>query len=180
MASQGPNTHSTISNDNSNGGIFDWVLTGNWSSSDDSWSLVIGGGWSKYAKMTNYGFSIPTGATIDGIEVEVERHSLADSGGDFGVDLSVRLVKGGTFTGDDKADTTTHWPTTDAYKTYGGATDLWGETWTAADINSTGFGFGFSGVNNSPTFNRLFGDHARITVYYTEGGGPTFQVRILD
>jgi hypothetical protein len=45
---------------------------------------------------TNYGFSIPANATIDGITVSINRMSSSNSSNDSVEDSSVRLIKGGT------------------------------------------------------------------------------------
>lgn len=58
------------------------------------------------------------------------------------VDHTVRLFKAGSAAGTSQADTVTEWPTTEAYKTYGGASSLWGTTLTYTDVNNTGFGVG--------------------------------------
>ena len=93
---------------------------------------------SHYLKCTNFGFSglIPAGSTIDGIELIVGRN-----GGVFGTakDNAVRLVKGGVIGTTDKKSAT-NWPQSVAAATYGGVSDLWGDTWTIADIESSGFG----------------------------------------
>lgn len=115
-----------------------------------------------YLKVSTFGFSIPTGATIDGIVVEVYR------AGSSTVDNSVKIVKGGSVTGTDKA-TGTAWSTSPA--TYGSSTDLWGTTWTAAEINASGFGVAVSAAESAGQANL---NHIRITVYYTEAasGNP--------
>lgn len=116
---------------------------------------------SHYLKATNFGFSIPAGAAISGIVVEVERK---ESGAGVAQDNRVRIVKGGTIGTTDKASAS-EWPTSDAYATYGSDIDLWGETWTVDDINASNFGVAVSalGLTNSGTASI---DHIRITVYY--------------
>jgi len=59
------------------------------------------------------------------------------------VEHSIKIVKGGTILGNEKSTGATL-PVPEAYRTYGGATDLWGTTWTPADINSVNFGVVFS------------------------------------
>ena len=92
---------------------------------------------SNYLQGTQYGFNIPEGAAIAGIEVVINRSASAHNPSIS--DNSVRLVKAGTPAGDDKA-VDTPWPTTLETATYGGPLDLWGTTWTAEQINSTDFG----------------------------------------
>ncbi|MEO8590409.1 MAG: T9SS type A sorting domain-containing protein [Flavobacteriales bacterium] len=78
------------------------------------------------------------------------------------LDYSVRLMKGGTIGGTDLANTTS-WPTSDAYVNYGGAGNLWGQSWTIADINATGFGVVLAARVANGTA-RV--DHVRVTVTY--------------
>ncbi|WP_317899569.1 T9SS type A sorting domain-containing protein [Aurantibacillus circumpalustris] len=77
-------------------------------------------------------------------------------------DHSVRLVKGGVITGNNYAQTTSAWSTTDAYTSYGTPTDLWGTTWADSDINATTFGAVLSATVQNGTA-RV--DHMRITIY---------------
>ena len=113
-----------------------------------------------YLKATVFGFGIPNGSTIDGIEVAWKRK------GEFGVDNIVKLVQGGSVAGDDKADIVTSWPSpVVAYASYGGAADLWGLAWTPAQINASNFGVVLSGSTSEATI--LSVDHVRITVTYT-------------
>ena len=119
-----------------------------------------------YLKATNFGFVIPTGATINGILVEVEKK---DTFGNSVVsaDNAVRIIKGGVIGSTDKSSLD-HWLFAEAYKSYGSSTDLWGETWTASDINDATFGFAISAKGINASFSgSLKVDHIRITVYYT-------------
>lgn len=119
----------------------------------------------QYLKVTDFDFAIPSDATIVGISVQISKYSDSD-GGDI-TDSKVRIVKGGTIGTTDKAKTD-NWSTTQAYSSYGGQTDLWGETWTYSDINSTGFGVAISAIADAvgPT---AYIDHVKIAVYYTSG-----------
>lgn len=115
---------------------------------------------------TNFGFSIPTGSTIDGILFEIERKSLY--GGENIVDNPVKVIKANGTVGSASKHTGTAWALSDQYDSFGGATDLWSETWTAEDINDIDFGIAFSSFGYE-VFPRI--DHIRCTVYYTAGGG---------
>src|SRR5262249_15169430 len=68
---------------------------------------------SHYLKCTNFGFTLPSTALIQGIQVEWEQ---SVSGGTI-TDSSVRIVKGGTIGTTEKA-TGTAWPTTDTFASY--------------------------------------------------------------
>jgi hypothetical protein len=115
---------------------------------------------------TGFGFSIPSGATIDGIQVDVER-KFAGTGGNVN-DAGDNLWTGGSVKG--SASASYSWSTTEAYVTYGGATAKWGTTWTPADINADDFGFGMqASVSAGALYSCVASvDHIRITVYYTE------------
>src|SRR3989344_5212889 len=66
-------------------------------------------------------------------------------------DHRVRIIKGGAIGSTDKASGTA-WPGSLAYTTYGGASDLWGETWTASDINASTFGVAISAYGSGFSF----------------------------
>ena len=124
---------------------------------------------SNYIVFSNLGFSVPTTASICGIEVEVEcnDNSLIGIGASIR-DNSVRLLVGGSITGTNHASGA-DWPGTDGYATYGSNADLWGATLTPADINLSNFGVAIS-ARLSTGLAALFLtpriDHIRITVYY--------------
>lgn len=124
---------------------------------------------SKTLKATGYGFSIPSYATILGIEVRVERRSAANIAGVHFNDHTVQLRKSSGAIGDNKANAT-DWTTTMEIKTYGGPTDLWGTTWTPSEINNSEFGAHLRTqltVDSGSVINQQFRvDHIPITVYY--------------
>lgn len=158
MPYQGPLSAATFADDAGVGTVA-WSNPSNAVSSDDSYATATSSGTqtSHYLKATNFGFSIPTGATISGIFVEIERKSP-----DVAVDSTLKLSKAGTISGDNKASGT-NWVATEAYFTYGSSVSLWGLTWTAADINDTGFGVALSVLGNNAVASV---DHIRITVFY--------------
>lgn len=123
--------------------------------------------YSHYLKATNFSFAVPAGATINGIVVEIERLNTTAATTNC-VDARVRIVKGGTVGTTDKADTVTTWPETATVKTYGSSSDLWGETWTVADINASNFGVVLATEWQSGFYPHPSVDFIRITVYYTE------------
>jgi len=118
---------------------------------------------------TNFGFSIPSGSTINGISAAIIGHVSITTRGQ---DLQVSLLKAGTGVGSNYATLQgvgITGSTTDVTETYGsGTTDLWGTTWAYTDINSSGFGIGYEG--QSDTSNCTFSiDSVKLTVYYTGG-----------
>lgn len=160
----GPNSPGTMADDATVGTVA-WSNPDNAKTSNDVYAVAGSSGTvSHYLKATNFGFSIPVGATINGILAEVERKA---SGPDStSQDNQVKIVKSdGTIGTTDKADTVTNWPTTDAYKSYGSSSDLWGETWTPSDINDVDFGVVLSAKIQGASVRNI--DHIRITVSYT-------------
>lgn len=121
---------------------------------------------SYYLKCTNFGFS--TSGTIDGVQAFVVRKASQSTASKYAVDFSVRLVKGGTISGSDKADVTTKYLTTLDTAFYGGSTDLWGLTLNASDVNASNFGFVFSTDGTRFTSTQTVSvDEIGVTVYYT-------------
>lgn len=157
--SQGPNSPATVVNDASFGTLA-WGLPGNAAVSDNTYAGVTPlGSPTQYLKATGFGFTVPAGAVIDGIEVDVEHVSAAG----MIVDSRARIVKSGLIGATERALGGT-WPTTDAVVTYGSDSDLWGEVWTVADINSAASGFALSatdGVDSAAV------DAISMTVFYS-------------
>lgn len=112
-----------------------------------------------------YGFSIPSNATIIGVTVSVERKASSNSRLQ---DDSVQLIKGGVVQTTNRA-TTTYYTTSDTYEDHGGSTDLWGTTWTPADINSSNFGVAFAAQKPGGSGGAYTAsvDHVRVQVDYT-------------
>jgi len=165
MATAGPNSGSTFADDAGVGTVA-WTNPGNAAASDDSRAeATLTGTHSHYLKATGFGFSIPAGATINGITVEIERHYTT-----IGVfDNRIRLVRAGTIESTNK--TIGAWPNgTDAYQTAGSSSDLWGSSWSSTDINDSGFGVAIAATGFGPGAGTAKIDHIRITVNYTVGG----------
>ena len=136
----GPNNGSTLGT-SSYGTNNSWSNTSNASSSDDSYATVSvnDGESSEYLTITNFGFGIPSGATIDGIEVFIEKHGQSSKI----KDASVKLIQGGVISGTDHV-LSPSWGSSDFTDTYGTSTDLWGLTLTDVDINASDFGVAFA------------------------------------
>jgi len=113
-------------------------------------------------------FTVPSGATIDGVTVRVMLK--AGSAGSWH-DNEVRLVIGGTAgTGDDKARSpTTYWPQTETEILYGGLV-TWGLTLDDTDVNAAGFGASISATEANGLRNVSSVDYIEIQVDYTEAG----------
>lgn len=164
-AGQGPSSPTAVVNDNSNGAYDAWLDPGSAKASDNSRAIVLlDGTFSQYLKATDFGFSIPTNATIDGIIAEAEVSDAGDGPG-FIVDRAARIVKGGVIGSTDRKNST-YWTTTDTYLSHGGATDLWGTIWTPANINASNFGFALSADHSDASLTARV-DRVAVSVYYS-------------
>lgn len=183
MPSSGPNSPGTAANDAAVGTLA-WTSPGNCKTSNNTYTQcfgISGTQFSNYLKATNFGFSIPGGATIDGILVEIERYASHNSASLFAYDEVVKLVKNGTVVGTNLGVLVTKWATGEAVFSYGGSSELWGTSWADSDINNTNFGVVLQvEVNNWAKVNiYAYVDHIKITVYYTGGGGSSSAIATL-
>jgi hypothetical protein len=111
---------------------------------------------------STFGFAIPSSATITGIKVEVDRYCGAGAAKD-GV---IQLTKDGAARVGASAATATAWPATSTTVSYGGAADLWGTTWTPAEVNTATFGVHIAAQATGDDTD-VYVDFVRITVYYS-------------
>ena len=115
------------------------------------------------ATLNNYAFGIPSGATIDGIEVNTE-FSTDYSFAVATLQLSLSWDNGTNYT-TAKSDTVTG-TTADKNSTMGGSTDTWGRTWTDSEFANGTFLVKVEGKSSLlGTSCRL--DFLQIKVYYT-------------
>lgn len=168
MASEGPNSPSANAEDTSVGNQ-SWVNPGNVYASDgqqaSASSLSNTPNGTYYIKATGFGFTIPTGATIDGVTAAIEK---ASSRNNRVFDLSVKLVVGGVIGGTEKASASS-WATSDTTVQYGGVADLWGLTPSDTDVNGTDFGIAVAAYSSDQEDASI--DHITLTVEYTESVG---------
>ena len=111
---------------------------------------------------TNFAFAVPAGAVVTGVSARIEKKSSVSS---TNRDLTVQLLKAGSPVGNNKASGS-NWTTSDAYVTYGAGGDLWGTTWTVADVNASNFGLRLVAKNFGGSTSTASIDHMEITVYY--------------
>lgn len=161
MGTAGPNNAGTFASDNSLG-VVAITNPSNAQLSDNSYatSILLITQISNYLKATNFGFAIPSDASIAGVTVAIERSSNTLNGTH---DSSIRLVKGGVISGNDKAAAGL-WPTSDAVATYGSSTDLWGLTLTPTDVNLSTFGVVISSVADLASTAQI--DYISMTIDY--------------
>ena len=149
------------------GGDEEWNFTGSVLSSNDEWAVVGNAiaGESMRLDVTDFGFAIPSGAEVVGIEVRIERNGDA-----LAKDVAIRLLKAGAPIGDNKADTSTAWPlfsvAGDVNADYGSASDSWGAELTANDVNDADFGVSIKVTSHVASEGAV--DHVQIKVTYRE------------
>ena len=169
----GPANAGTGASVSAGSGTIQWTNPGNAISNNGLYatSAIKGPGTkaSEYLRTTNYGFTIPLNATITGIAVIIGRFEDNIANGNDVKDLGVNLLKSGTITGQNKADLITEWPkTTVTAATYGGSSDLWGTTWTPADINLSTFGVSLNASSDNDRTASV--DYIQISITYTAPG----------
>jgi MSHA biogenesis protein MshQ len=149
-------------------GAVNWSAPGQATASDNSYvTASLDGQITRYLWCNGYGFSVPAGSVINGITINVERNvNRTDRGG--AQDASVRVVKNGAVVGNDRASTS-YYTTSDVVAPHGGTSDLWGASWTVAEINASNFGAAFAAVNPDPAGKAVVVsvDHIQISVDYT-------------
>lgn len=149
--SAGANSPGTLADSNITGctSSISWSNASNAASSDNSYAAVSAAFTESEVSTrclltTNFGFSIPGGSTIDGVLVEYERKCSGNSAFFHCTDGTIKLYSGGALVGSNKAyytgNSSSYWPTSDAYYSYGGASDLWGASLDVSTVNNSGFG----------------------------------------
>ena len=169
MPDTGVLTFASITSDPA-AGTSSWTNASNAATEDSNAAFYDAvSGASQILKCLNPNPSIPAGATIDGVKVEIKR-KRASSGANMH-DALVQLYVGGVLVGSNKADAATRWPTSFTFATYGGPSDTWGLTGgsalTAAQVNSSNFGIGIQGSIDSNSADDGQIDFVRMTIYYT-------------
>lgn len=145
-----------------------WGTTSNAATSNNTYATV-GVGVLKPASRclfaTQFNASIPSGATINGIEAR--REAKATTGGGTVQDARIKLIVAGTASGNNRATGTTY-TTTDVVETVGSATDLWGLTLSDTDVTASNFGIELGVAGSALTGNRTVSiDDLEIKIYYT-------------
>jgi len=131
--------------------------------------------------VTGFGFNIPTNATIDGVEVRVERkytRPTSASASSVIYDQIADLVINGlpmwqqstTYPNYNRAvQWTSRSRNAEEVKVFGGVNDKWGKAdLSPADINNPNFGFDIWAMRQGNSQTTAFIDHIGMTVYYTE------------
>jgi hypothetical protein len=97
---------------------------------------------SHYINVGNFGFNVPTGSRVTGIEAEITRRSTPGGGIR---DLAVQLYAA-AYSPANRADTNRVWTNEWVTLSYGAPDDLWGSTWTPQQVNDAAFSIAFAVV----------------------------------
>lgn len=161
MASQTRSVDNTVSSQ--------WINPNNAFSENDLCTSTSGDEDQNVYNVINTPFTIPVGASIDGIEVKVIR------GGDvndyYTIELQDKILAWKLKTGTAYLAVCVD----GVQETLGVPTDLWGGSWDPAHINSFSFQIRLTFVSSSKA-NTMQVDHIEVTVHYTEASTGTLNV----
>ena len=160
MASAGPNSAGTITSvTDGSSGTNAWGTPSNAGASDNTRTTATVS--TQFLKCLNFGFAVPSTATINGISVEVEgSHDGAGRG------TVAHMYKAGVLAG---TEPSTELPSVETYTQMAPSDPtvyMWGTTWTPAEVNASDFGVGIWAWQTAGATTSI--DHVRVTVYYTE------------
>lgn len=104
---------------------------------------------------------VPADATVTGISVEIRR-----AGSERVADHSVKLALDQELLSSERAQPPV-WTQELQWVSYGGEADLWGQSWTAEQLNAEGFGVAIALLYTQTAGNtRAYIDQVRVTVHY--------------
>ncbi|MEI6498479.1 MAG: GLUG motif-containing protein, partial [bacterium] len=118
-----------------------------------------------YLKAQNFGYAIPTGAVINGIQFDIKRTA---NSANF-LDDTIKVIKADGSFGSSNLATSDTWNGV-TEKTYGSTTAKWGETWTPAAINNSNFGLVVAASSSNTGSMTGSVDYITSTVTYTRNG----------
>ena len=170
-----PDSNSTtVNQENSSPEPDGQVTTGDWSFVSNNWRSNFNPGLSPLSAWAagNFGFNIPSSATILGVTIGFQIYGESATTGTV---AQVALWQTGALLGTAKSPGTP----INAYpavtpESYGGAADLWGAALTPAIVNDPTFGFAVS-INADSVRVFLYGPFT-VTVYYTLSGSGTVAI----
>lgn len=176
MATQGP-FYGGIAYNNTGIGSANWTLSPggttaltNDGATDLAAAAVASNAITRFLVFRNEGFTIPTGATINGVTVTTRLRVT----GTLPAAFNVKLWNGTSTTVNNSIGTQKALTPTGVYAVYtlGGSADLWGATLTDTIVNGVGFGTAlWVTATAAPAAGTIFVDYASITVTYTDTGG---------
>lgn len=161
--SSGPNSPSSAVDNADQGNA--WTNVNNVFASDNTYATCTAGvdALTNTLRVAGFGFSIPAGAVVTGVTIQIEWLNAA--GGMVG--SSYQLHKNNVALG--TAKDTEENRLTESYESVGGTADSWGATLTDTDVNDTTFGVLLQWHNSDVGATRTVSvDHVRMTVTYQQ------------
>lgn len=158
-----------------------WVTPENISADDAATANIVAVSYdtpdfSYVLKAQNFGFAIPTTATINGVVVEIEGDCDDDTTLSECVEdevISLLDINGAITTANKWK--VGWWDLDPTVRTYGASNDLWGETLTPAWLNNASSGIAI--VTQATTTNaKVYIDYVRMTVYFTTADAEKYKL----
>lgn len=170
-----------------NTGAKTYTTSGNYGSASIAWTSVSGVSASDSSGIgdlyitntvtaSNFGFSIPSGATIDGIQIDLTAYATYKYTTGINSPNKAAITKVVCYDGSSEVGTSNApgiLNTSPTLYTYGGATNTLTTGLTAAQLNSSSFAIAMSGYFDlkANASNDINVSSLTVTVYYTEPGG---------
>lgn len=138
MSTAGPNICGTGSNYD-DGADYEWEYPERIQLDDTLWAYCNVGmlKYSQRLRAQNFGFSLPSGATVTNVSFSYER--VASEASTF-KEYNIAMLDASGTAGTNKADTSTYWSTTHEVITKSGDGSYWGISLSPALVNDTDFG----------------------------------------
>lgn len=122
----------------------------------------------------NFSLSIPAGATINGVVVDIEGNSGEPNPARRNYEVALG-VSGFTPNGNWKSGQLDQ--DTDGTQTFGSSSDMWGSSLDRDDIVSTDFSVLIRDADADFGTHKI--DHAQVTAYFTVAGGAGYQGQVI-
>lgn len=139
-----------------------WINPGFCNNTGQSATLSSGANTTGQLLITNFGFNIPTGATIDGIKVT---WSLKDDSGNVGFGFCTPNLSGSQKGDPDSGASAGINTGSFADCSFGNPTDLWNTTWSVANINDSTFGANLNNLTYADN-DTCYATYCKITVWF--------------
>lgn len=165
----------------STAGTSGWTNPNNIFTSNNGYAVsgsIAGNVVTGYIYALGSGFSIPSTATIDGVELAIEaKNALSGNGFQLRFTSSeCRMVYSGGDIGIPTTGNQTWTSTSDQTKTFGSSTALWStSSLTPTMVNDSSFGFRCRFFNNNGSAQAFSIDSIVVKVYYTDAGVSSSQ-----
>lgn len=171
MASTGQLTAGTINPTSDPPGSITWTDPNNLIATGGSFAsaTVPQGNQTQITFLSNYGASLPSGSTIDGVQLDIDAIASVGSAGI----IQASLANGSSLIGSVKSSSAL--TTSLATYTLGGPADLWGASLNEALIESSNFGVPVIVGASMAGLSVQVNNH-RVTIFYTS---PTGEKRTL-